>query len=38
MAGNRHSAEAIINKLGQAEVELSKFYPVAAVCKLLVCQ
>lgn len=35
MARKRHSAEEIVNKLRQAEVELSKGSSVAAVCKLL---
>ena len=35
MARKRHSAEEIVNKLRQAEVELGKGGSVAAVCKLL---
>lgn len=35
MARKRHSAEEIVNKLRQAEVELGKGSSVAAVCKLL---
>ena len=35
MARKRHSAEQIVNTLRQAEVELGKGSPVAAVCKLL---
>ncbi|MEL6340443.1 MAG: IS3 family transposase, partial [Myxococcota bacterium] len=35
MGRKRHSAEEIVNKLRQAEVELSKGSSVAAVCKLL---
>jgi len=35
MARKRHTAEEIVNKLRQAEVELSKGSSVAAVCKLL---
>ena len=35
MARKRHSAEEIVNKLRQAEVELSKGGSVASVCKLL---
>ncbi len=35
MGMKRHSAEEILNKLRQAEVELSKGSSVAAVCKLL---
>ena len=35
MAGKRHSAEEIVNKLRQAEVELGTGSSVAAVCKLL---
>ena len=35
MSRKRHSAEEIVNKLRQAEVELSKGNSVAAVCKLL---
>lgn len=31
----RHSAEEIVNKLGQAEVELGRGSSVAPVCKLL---
>ncbi|MFN7022573.1 MAG: transposase, partial [Phycisphaerales bacterium] len=35
MAKKRHSAEQIINKLRQADVELGKGNSVAGVCKLL---
>ena len=35
MAGKRHSAEEIVNKLRHAEVELGTGSSVAAVCKLL---
>ncbi|MEM1330099.1 MAG: IS3 family transposase [Planctomycetota bacterium] len=35
MARKRHTVEEIVNKLRQAEVELSKGSSVAAVCKLL---
>ncbi|NQY41717.1 MAG: IS3 family transposase [Henriciella sp.] len=35
MARKRHSAEEIVNKLRQAEVELSKGSSIASVCKLL---
>ena len=35
MARKRHSAEEIVNKLRQAEVELSKGSSVSVVCKLL---
>mgnify|MGYP001793248130 FL=1 len=35
MARKRHSAEEIVNKLRQAEVELSKGGSVVSVCKLL---
>jgi len=35
MARKRHSAEEIVNKLRQAEVELGKGSSVATVCKLL---
>ena len=35
MGRKRHTAEEIVNKLRQAEVELSKGSSVAAVCKLL---
>jgi putative transposase len=35
MSRKRHTAEEIVNKLRQAEVELSKGSSVAAVCKLL---
>ena len=35
MARKRHSAEEIVNKLRQAEGELSKGSSVAAACKLL---
>ena len=35
MGRKRHSAEEIVNKLRQSEVELSKGSSVAAVCKLL---
>jgi len=35
MARKRHSAEEIVNKLRQAEVERSKGSSVAVVCKLL---
>ncbi len=35
MARKRHSAEEIVNKLRQAEVELSKGSSVASVWKLL---
>ena len=35
MARKRHSAEEIVNKLRQAEVELGKGVSVAGVCKLL---
>ena len=35
MARKRHTAEEIVNKLRQAEVELAKGSSVAAVCKLL---
>ena len=35
MGRKRRSAEEIVNKLRQAEVELGKSSPVAAVCKLL---
>jgi putative transposase len=33
--GNRFKAEEIVNKLGQADVELARGSTVAAVCKLL---
>ena len=35
MARKRHTAEEIVNKLRQAEVELGKGSSVAMVCKLL---
>ena len=35
MARKRHSAEEIVNKLRQAEIELGAGSSVAAVCKLL---
>ena len=35
MGRKRHSAEEIVNKLRQAEVELGKGVSVAGVCKLL---
>lgn len=35
MARKRHSAEEIVNKLRQAEVELSRGGSVASLCKLL---
>ena len=35
MARKRHSAEEIVNKLRQAEIELSKGGSVVSVCKLL---
>lgn len=35
MGRKRHSAEEVINKLRQADVELSKGNTVAGVCKLL---
>ena len=35
MPGKRFKAEAIVNKLGQADVELARGTTVAAVCKLL---
>lgn len=35
MARKRHSAEEIVNKLRQAEVELGKGSSVESVCKLL---
>lgn len=35
MARKRHSAEEIVNKLRQAEVELGKGNSVAGVCRLL---
>ena len=35
MARKRHSAEEIVNKLRQAEVELGKGSSVASACKLL---
>jgi putative transposase len=35
MGRKRHSAEEIVNKLRQAEIELAKGSSVAAVCKLL---
>lgn len=35
MGRKRHSAEEVINKLRQADVELGKGNTVAAVCKLL---
>ena len=35
MARKRHSAEEIVNKLRQAEIELGKGSSVTAVCKLL---
>jgi transposase-like protein len=35
MAKKRHSAEEVINKLRQADVELGKGNTVAGVCKLL---
>ena len=35
MGSKRHSAEEIVNKLRQAEVELGKGSSIAAVCKLL---
>lgn len=35
MGRKRHSAEEIVNKLRQAEVELGKGSSVAALCKLL---
>lgn len=35
MGRKRHTAEEVVNKLRQAEVELGKGSSVAAVCKLL---
>ncbi len=35
MGRKRHSAEEVVNKLRQADVELAKGQTVAAVCKLL---
>ena len=35
MGRKRHTAEEIVNKLRQAEVELGKGSSIAAVCKLL---
>lgn len=35
MSRKRHSAEAVINKLRQADVELGKGGTITAVCKLL---
>jgi len=35
MARKRHSAEEIVNKLRQAEVELGKDNSVAGICRLL---
>ena len=35
MAGKRHSAEESVNKLPQADAELSKGSSIASVCKLL---
>lgn len=35
MSRKRHTAEQIVNKLRQADVELSKGQTVALVCKLI---
>ncbi|MGP1272058.1 MAG: hypothetical protein ACTS22_01870 [Phycisphaerales bacterium] len=35
MGMKRHSAEEIVNKLRQADVELGRGKPVAEVCRLL---
>lgn len=35
MARKRHSAEEVVNKLRQADVEIAKGTPIAAVCKLI---
>ena len=35
MGRKRHSAEEVVNKLRQADVELAKGQTIAAVCKLL---
>ena len=35
MARKRHTAEEVVNKLRQADVELAKGSSIAAVCKLL---
>jgi len=35
MGRKRHSAEEVVNKLRQADVELAKGSTIAAVCKLL---
>lgn len=35
MARKRHTAEEVVNKLRQADVELAKGLSIAAVCKLL---
>lgn len=35
MGRKRHTAEEVVNKLRQADVELSKGSSIAAVCKLL---